>query len=211
MYSLSDELKKYIKDNFGKTELSPPLFYNSSIGIRFELGEDRPGIEEKKYMKRVYNRSLSLFNEIFSSNDSIFLVWIAEPSNKEKMRTTGVLKKYIKRSTLKYYIDAEKIRREEGVFLKMVLKCQVKDIRIEKMLEAIANQDMNIHPRLMCECYFINIEKKIIYYMYDDRGLDIVASSADELISMYKLYEEWILSYNKDEVIRKLGLDKDDR
>lgn len=209
MYNINEELKKYIKDNFNIQELSPPLFYNSSRGIRFELGEDSLGIEQAQYMKRVYYRSLRLFKEVFSLNDSIFLVWIVDADNKEKMRPTGVIKKYIKDNALKYYLGVEEIQREENGFLKMVLKCRVRDVRVEKILEAIANQDMNIYPKLKCECYFISIDKKIIYNMYDDRGLDMVASSADDLIPIYNQYEEWILSYDKDEIINKLGLDEE--
>lgn len=204
VYKLNEELKKYIKDNFDKQELSPPLFYNTELGIRFELGEDSPYIEEKHYMNRVYYRSITLFKEIFSFNDSIYLVWFVKPDR--KMKATGVLKKYIKNSALKYCLSVEKIRREGEVFLKMALKCHVKDIKIEKMLEAIANQDMNIHPKLGCECYFINTKKKIIYYMYDDRGLDVVANSVDKLIPIYKQYSEWVLPYDKKEIISKLGL-----
>ncbi|WP_077913489.1 DUF3885 domain-containing protein [Listeria rocourtiae] len=42
--------------------------------------------------------------------------------------------------------------------------------------------------------------------MYDDRGLDVVANSVDKLIPIYKQYSEWVLPYDKKEIISKLGL-----
>ncbi|WP_309088567.1 hypothetical protein [Domibacillus sp.] len=55
---------------FGRLPLEKPLFYNTSVALRFELGE--PGhFKESGYMERVYKRAFTLFEEIFHPDDKV--------------------------------------------------------------------------------------------------------------------------------------------
>lgn len=203
---IGEEYREFIYNSFQKRELEKPLFYHSSVAIRFELGESSMNTDELLYMNQVYKRSQVLFKEIFLPDDQLYVVWYSECTPGRKWEPTGVLKKYLKVKSLKNRLSAEKVLRDGVYFFKFVLRCSVKDIRITVMLVAIANQDMNIAPKLEYECYFLNIEKKIIYHMYDDRGLDIVANSAEILKPIYHKYNDWALSYDRNEIEDKLGL-----
>jgi len=73
---------------------------------------------------------------------------------------------------------------------------------------AIANQDFpsrfprieNNHIISNKEIYFININKKLIFNMYDDRGLDIVASDIETLRPIYENHKDWILDYDRAQI-----------
>lgn len=68
------------------------------------------------------------------------------------------------------------------------------------LLRSIGNLDMGIHPNIVEECYFINTKKNIVFHMYDDRVLDIVADSIEILRPLYEKYNSWILDYDRKQI-----------
>ena len=50
------------------------------------------------------------------------------------------------------------------------------------------------------EIYFVNIDKKLIFHMYDDRGLDIISADKEILRLIYKQHNDWILNYDRERI-----------
>uniref|UniRef100_UPI00403F1FB3 DUF3885 domain-containing protein n=1 Tax=Lysinibacillus sp. Y5S-8 TaxID=3122488 RepID=UPI00403F1FB3 len=48
--------------------------------------------------------------------------------------------------------------------------------------------------------YFLNIKKKTIFHVYDDRGCDLLATSPESIRDIYYTYNDWILDYDKDKI-----------
>ncbi|WP_425275569.1 DUF3885 domain-containing protein [Sphingobacterium detergens] len=73
---------------------------------------------------------------------------------------------------------------------------------------AIANQDFpSRFPRLAYnhiisnkEIYFININKKLIFNMYNNRGLDLVATNIETLKPIDENLKDWILDYDRAQI-----------
>lgn len=40
----------------------------------------------------------------------------------------------------------------------------------------------------------------IIFYMYDDRGLDVIAKDKEQLKTVYKDFNTWILDYDRERI-----------
>jgi hypothetical protein len=78
---------------------------------------------------------------------------------------------------------------------------------------AIANQDFpSRFPRLEDnhiisnkEIYFININKKLILNMYDDRGLDVVATDIEALRPICEKHRDWILDCDREQIEKLLS------
>lgn len=81
-------------------------------------------------------------------------------------------------------------------------------IQYKNILRAIGHTDFSSRqPRLDSnwfftskEVYFINIDKKLIFHMYDDRGLDIISADKEILQPIYKKHNEWILDYDREQI-----------
>jgi hypothetical protein len=67
---------------------------------------------------------------------------------------------------------------------------------VSLILEAIANVDFFRTPRITDYVYFINRSRNIILNMYDDRGLDVIATNRESLVSLYRSRPSWILAYD---------------
>ncbi|WP_373600704.1 DUF3885 domain-containing protein [Paraclostridium bifermentans] len=208
-----ESLENYMKVNLPNLTISMPLFYNSEIGIRFEIGDSNIDyFEEKtKYMNGVYMKSIVLFEEVFNPNTDIYIVvnasrWIDDEidENKEKEK----LHKYIKNKELYNTIEGIKLSyiykdnddEDESITFRYCLDCKLKDIKYRELLKSIGNQDMGIKPSFYDEVYFINKNENIIYHLYDDRGLDIVSSKAASIKHIYDKYNKWILDYDRKRI-----------
>lgn len=204
-----DLFNNYMNKYFPKLKLASGLFYKTDIALRFEIGLNSPPYnnEFEKYVQGVYIKSQLLFNAINDKKDDLFFVVNIRQDAEENIpsiQEMDVFKGYIKNKDLIRNIDSIKLpyylyeddEEDNMVTYRYILKCKVKDIRTKDLLRAIANQDIRLNPKVYEECFFINIDKKIIYNLYDDRGFDIIGHKKEDLQYLYNKYNEWLMEYD---------------
>jgi len=62
-----------------------------------------------------------------------------------------------------------------------------------RILEGIANCDHLVEPWIDDRVYFVAPKKGLLFHMYDDRGLDMVAADRAMLAPIYRRFEQWLL------------------
>lgn len=201
-------LNDFMNENFPNLELRPPVFYSWKIGIRFELGVDYESdfaYENSPYLQGVYKRSITLFKSLHSNNDDIYIVVdVSDYADDFKLKSK-TFSRYIKKKSVLYGLNQKTIIHdddEEGTYKthRFTLKCKTSDFNYIPMLKAICNQDMGIRPSIFNMVYFININRKTIFHVYDDRGCDLVATSPETIRDVYDNYNDWILAYDRNEI-----------
>jgi hypothetical protein len=65
----------------------------------------------------------------------------------------------------------------------------------EQLFLAIANQDHGRTPAVRGRVYILDPLAELLFHMYDDRGLDIIATSTMSLIPLYKPFGGWIIHH----------------
>jgi hypothetical protein len=198
----------YLSTKFPNLVLRSPLFYNSPIGIRFELGSDLCMSEGR--MEQVYYRSLSLFQELYTEENELFIVvfvdsWDNYPISDFEDQVIEIFSSYISESI------ALDVSREEMDYrykdpsddfdktktFRYSVCCKVKDVNYKNLLIAIANQEVGIEPTIIGDLYIINTSNNTIFHLYDYRGIDIVANKKETLEKLYSKYYNWILEYDR--------------
>lgn len=167
------ELCTFLQDNY------PDLDHD--IHIRYELGESFKNGSIKR-IKQVSFRSSTLFESIFSSDESIYML-IKDWEGEDIMfgNTTPL---YLYSLFNSNNMDIETIVEEEDENGEKIfhshkqhsIKLKVSEIEYHKILTGIGNYEQGREPSIGQKVYFISIEKNIIFYMYDDRGC-LVSSS----------------------------------
>lgn len=206
-------LGDYMNENFPNLKLRPPLFYNWKIGIRFELGVEWNGeynYENSPYVQGVYKWAITLFESLHSKDEEIFVVIDVNDfgdgrTYKHKAR---IFSPYVYKKSILYKLKHTEIpyifpEDDEGGTCKthrFILKCKASGIRYIPLLKAVCNQDLGIEPSVFHRVYFLNIKRKTIFHVYDDRGCDVLATSPDTLRGVYHTYNDWVLNYDKDEI-----------
>ncbi|NEU31719.1 DUF3885 domain-containing protein [bacterium LRH843] len=214
-------LSQFMKEHFDNLILRPPLFYLWEYGIRFEISMPWVEHEEKINLQQIEERMNCIFNSVFNDEDEMFLITDIHGESNDNFlqkRPIKVYKKYIGDKELRQKLqhkvlpsvfleDVDGQDYEEMVTHRFVLPCKKSDIRYKPLLTAISYEDfphpsqiLKGLPRNGIDIYFINVTRKMIYHLYDDRGCDVIASNKDNIRSLYEKHNEWILEYDRKQI-----------
>ena len=194
-----------------------PLFYNSPIGLRFEIGPEEISLWKnheykllnESYFDEALSRAVRIFDLVFDSNDSISVIYQIYSDGRRKIRKGNFLFKQIADVTSRAidYSDHRDIYTDTLDFKSYCWRrvcisgIQTKDIDTRNLLEAMINTDFSVRgPSLRGECFFINHDKDVVLNLYDDRGMDVVAAEKDVLIPLYEKCNDIILDHDREKI-----------
>lgn len=211
--TIKKEYESYMDTYFPNINPLPFYVNKKSAWIRFELGI--PGewrISEANYLNIAYQKAKTLFEEIHSPNDEIFLLVVDYAVFNKRYKKTGIFTRYIKEKSLKRRLHI--VTRgwhdpdfgEERCTYSYIIKCKVSELHYLKLLRAISNVDFMKQPFVKQSCFIINTNTSTIFHMYDDRGLDLLANHDDTIKHIYQKYSSWILDYDRKEIDEDFGM-----
>ncbi|MEC2072460.1 DUF3885 domain-containing protein [Alkalihalophilus marmarensis] len=200
------ELNEYLAYSFPGLHLKPSLFNQWHIGIHFELGEN---LYQFKYGNKlnldlfelVYSQATAIFKELFSEQDEIMLVTNAYLHiwNKKIVKAPKVYKQFLKNKELKHNIRQKTLpvmiddegNPSEYYISQFHVKCKKGDLNYPLLIKATCNKDFHLKPKLGKhkgaygpDVFFVNISKNIIYYIYDDRGCEVIATNKETIVPL---------------------------
>ncbi len=199
-------LQSFMKEHYPNLLLRPPLFYRANVGIRFELGHFTEGvhtISDARYLQGSYERARLLFEALHAPEDEIFIVMDVWHDEKGTFLTSKLknYRRYVAKEWLfKLNVQTIALHEEEGSIERFSLKCRTSDVQYSKLLKDICRQDLGMQPNLFHPVYVINMRTNTLFYVYDDRGCDVVATSVETLRPIYERYNEWILAYDRAQI-----------
>jgi hypothetical protein len=210
MKEINTRLSNYLNEHFLDVSIESPLFYNSPIGIRFELGVPYRKVHDSAYFTNIYLRSSMIFQDVFKPEEEMIVVVKSYRSIEPYScfnQGEDVFPMYIKDKTLIKKVSSIELERHiedngdlSGITYQHTLLCTMESIDYIGILKAKANQDFAIEPYISDAIFFINPQKHIVFYMYDDRGMDLIAESKENLLPIYKKFNSWILAYDKERI-----------
>jgi len=210
---MKQEFRDFLINYFNGLRLRKPLFYNWQNSLRFDLQVG--STTDKEYFKTVLERSKTIFESVFEKSDEVIVVLTDYKYRKQKIRFGNYVFKQIENLkpeeiTYTKFRRLYEINDKKDIRNVALLKTTTKRVNYKNILTAIGNSDFNRKPSLdklgfltNKKVYFLNLNKKIIFHMYDDRGFDVIASYKENLKSIYLKYNAWILDYDRKEIDEK--------
>lgn len=215
------QLNEYLHTYFPGVDLKPSLYHQWPIGLHFGLGGDLyQFIEESdelnmEMFEQVYSQTQSIFKDLFADEDAVFLVTntYKHKAHHENQRIKVYqrnlkdkkLKYRIKQKTLPYVFDEEDDA-DEYYTSRYSLKCQTRDFNAKRLIQASCNEDFPLSPKFgrnyvyYPDVFFVNKTKNVIFFIYDDRGCEVIASDLETIRPLYEKYGDWIPEYNQEEI-----------
>ena len=189
---------------------------NSSRQILDEVGNVIPHVgdtDTDEYFQEVTKRASTIFKTAFDNSDKVFLVFMDYKYKRRKIKFSNFTFKQID-NLQKNEVSFSKEKRLYELDDKFdirniaVIKLTADRINHKNILTAIGHSDFPPRqPRLdnngfltSKEIYFVNIDKKLIFHMYDDRGLDLISADKEILRPIYKKHNDWILDYDRKQI-----------
>ncbi|NTW33687.1 MAG: DUF3885 domain-containing protein [Bacteroidetes bacterium] len=211
MQTTKKEYRNFLNDNFKGLRLRQPLFYSWDIGLRFDLQVGSTDTDE--YFQEVTRRASTIFQTAFDNLDNVFLVFMDYKYKRRKIRFSNFTFRQInnlQRADICYSKEKRLYELDDKLDIRNIacIKTTVSKINFKNILIAIGHTDFPPRqPRLdqngvftSKEVYFLNIDKKLIFHMYDDRGLDIIATDKETIKQIYKKHNDWILDYDREQI-----------
>jgi len=211
--TVKQECIDFLKTHFEGFKIQQPLFYNWKIGLRFDLQVGETNTDE--YFIECVKRASTLFEAAFSPADKVYLILLDFKYKRRRIRFSNYCFKQIKdlNKNEVTYSEIKRLYDSEDRFdirNQAIVTSSVDRINYKNILTAISHVDFP--PRKPSygflsskQVYFININKKLIFNMYDDRGLDIIASDKASLLPIYHMYNNWILDYDRENIDQKMN------
>ncbi|KAF6628150.1 DUF3885 domain-containing protein [Paenibacillus sp. EKM208P] len=204
-------LDDLLLSDFAGIELKSPLFYNAPVGIRFEAGGDI--IVPEIRIQQVKLRATTLFNVVNQDNDDIYFVlfvdsWDEHPVSSFESDVLKVFETFINGLDVKQVCKKEQDYRykdtdedDDTVTIRYCTRLKAQDLNIDNLILAVANRTIgNEVSSIVGDIFLVNKTRSVIFYLYDDRGLDIVAKNKETLKSIYEQYNDWILDFDRERI-----------
>lgn len=216
MQTTKQEYRQFLTDNFKGLRLRKPLFYSWETGLRFDLQVGDTDTDE--YFQEVSRRASTVFQSVFENSDTLFLVFMDYKYKRRKIRPLNYTFRQIDQfKQTEVVFTKEKRLYEPGDKFDIrnvsIIKVKANRVNYKNILAAIGHSDFPPRqPRLdqngvftSKEVYFVNIDKKLILHMYDDRGLDVIAANKETLRPIYKKHNDLLLDYDRKEMDKMFG------
>lgn len=197
---MHDFLGKY----YPKAALNDPQSIEGRIFLRFELGDLLPN-GTKSRVTQATKRASTLFQACFQHSDQL---WILIYDYENEIWTPSPLYEDYLYQLLDFPMETEAIiigedEVDQYALHRKIIKIPLKQIPVEKIMEAIANLEMDFEPFVTQRIFFIDPKTRHIFYMYDDRGCLIFSTETQSIEHLYIDYNKWLVDFDREAIERR--------
>lgn len=184
----------------GNPLLKQPIFYNSPIGIRFEIGYGNMDNQEN-YFNNAVNRLKQIYNHDTFKPDMLRINVIEDNGFVSKQSVLDVCRN-IGLSEFGEKIDELDIDGEVIVQHQLYWNIDKTNFDYEKLFFEIVRGDFGGNRFFVSSVYFLDTKNNILFYPYDDRGADLISDDKEKIRCFYDDFNEWILDYDRNTIDR---------
>ncbi len=197
--------------SLGMDEITHPLFYNSKVGIRFNIGGNGNKIYtdddnvNPQYISTCLERAKIIYKELPLKPNVLIIEGFLDENDisYEASNVEEFIEYIISFTKLSVPDEIKKVvcYEEKEMFEKVCLCWNLESFNPDKLLEEIIKSDFcNGCQALSSSVYFANTVNNTIFHLYDDRGADLVADNTETLINVYKNLNDLILDYDREKI-----------
>ena len=174
--------------------LEAPIFFKNKYAASFEIGDSKIEIyDENMNVRDEYvNKALFRANEICSYFNFDILIIRLCYSEKDIQLIQNIIGSAAEETFSEIVLseDSEEYRR-------VSLYWNAKEINLDRLFIEIIKTDIGGYSILSSSVFLLDSKKSCVCHLYDDRGIDIIASSKETIYPIYKNYENWLIDREK--------------
>ena len=189
--------RQAIESTFLGMAFMRPLFYSWRGGLRFSLSEGDSRIDQ---FLTAHRKALQICEDIFTSADPVTVCLRAYYTEEDSS--------YYKKILIELSGAGIKIPRERSVWQESIsdfdadnslyVAFQAPSSWLPRLLWCALSSDLGIHPSPHCSVYLFNLERKVLAFPYDDRGMDVVGPGSGPLLELYQRHSIWLLDHDRE-------------
>ncbi len=192
----------------GNERLQLPIFYECPVSLRFETGDPELEIfltEKKlnpKYLRSALWRTSFLYEKTAPFDT---LLWVLYRTPDVDSDVDEIIDRFCRLTHLPS--PAEVYQQEvttaaEEPMTRILLFWDMEDTppKIQPLFEEIVHSDFKGlgFRELSSAIFFFDTTRHLLFHPYDDRGLDIVGKSPEDIRYLYEGCRNWLLEYDME-------------
>ncbi|HEM3165200.1 TPA: DUF3885 domain-containing protein [Streptococcus suis 92-1191] len=200
------KLMDWLRDfQFGEHQLVGPFFYATPLALKFEIGpaEEAETLPKKVYLDRAYARAVELLEQASSAYDYVVLSLLRQEDRDIDTYLWHFSSKFnFDKVPEPELIEVEDLTGDVLVFERYLLP--VTDQDLKALLKEIIKADHGGFNYLSSSVLFLSSQDNIIYYCYDDRGVDIAVLDDDKRRQLFTDCHDLLFDYDMEEMERRM-------
>jgi len=206
-----------IQEQFGFQEPPHGLFYSFDQALRFELGGEEFGTDRPmRRFFQAHERAKAVSRTLFGNSSEIFVLLSSYGAEKPAKKRLKPLKLCgIKRREIQYLCgnpqqDDDHIAEYDNDLFRHWDAAKLQDRQaISEILWLGIASEMAIEPsfRGSLSAYLVDISEGLILHVYDDRGMDVIATKDAPLKELFTTYRTWLLECDLPQMTTMFGGD----
>ncbi len=196
-------IRTQIDNMFEGKAFKRPLFYNYEGGLRFKLSEGGNFLNQ---FLTAHRKGMEVCSQLFSGCEDI-TICVKVYGGKTLLSSLSILKS-LREAGLYPTSDKEhwsefddEWKRDEdyadSLWHFIAFKAPI-EILVNALWCALSSDFGNIEPSPMADIYMFNLNKEVMVFPYDDRGMDIVGPNKKLLKEQYDKFGSYLLDYDRE-------------
>lgn len=192
--------------SFGMTTLTHPLFCNSKVALRFNIGDNgnevylNEGKENStvnpEYVSACLNRAKLIYNSLKNPPNILVIEgYLYENDSVEDFITAATTGTNL---PCPQEIKSEIITDDDGDYNHIFLCWEINEFNPDKLFQEIIIADLGSENHLLTSSvYFVCSKNNVVFHLYDDRGADLCAEKVESISRIYYDLNDLILLKTK--------------
>lgn len=196
-------IREQIENKFQGKAFKRPLFYNYEGGLRFELSEGGTYLNQ---FLCAHRKASEICESLFEDCGEI-TICVRVYAERSLQSSLSVIKSLrnaglYPNSTKEHWteIDEEWIGDED--YSEANWHYLAFNLPYEYLANALwcalSSDFGHIEPRPLADVYLFNLDRGVMVFPYDDRGMDVVGENHEFLKSLYGKFQCYLLNYDKE-------------
>ena len=190
-----------VLDTVGLTSLEQAVFYSAPIGIRFKIGGEEDiylysgtdsCITNPAYVHNAVHRAVSIYKALPAVPDLLCINifrYSEDDDCRQRIQNISHLAKL-----------PQPLEKCNGSSIRLYWNLEQLDYDVITILREIVIGDIGGNSDFVSSVFFVNSSIDILFHLYDDRGVDVVAADRDVLCPLYENFNDWILDYDREKI-----------
>lgn len=193
--------------SFGMKEITHPLFYNSKIAIRFNIGDngnevyvglnDEVSLVNPQYVNSCFERVKQVYSRLKNQPDLLVIDGFIEEKESAENYISSVMC-----ATGLWEPDEKKYERtfqDEDTVIHIILCWKLNDFNPDKLIREVILADLGSENHfLTSSVYFVCTDDNVLFHLYDDQGADLIAEKKEMICHIYEDLNDFILDYDRE-------------
>ena len=185
-------------------KLEHPLFYHAPVAIRFEIGGSESvyldTMTNPEYISQALKRAMMIYKALPQSPNVLRIDGYPDEAKGAKglIQTICCHAGLPRPHEIVLDILAENDEQYEQIQLYWDLSWIA--FQPEKLLQEIIKSDIGGQNCFTSNVYLLNTNCPVLYYLYDERGLDVLSGARKMILPLYHKFQDWILDYDRVQI-----------